>query len=73
MRHVFLSLILLLAAATGAQDTFSIVAVDVAIGHQRATMRAAPVQHADLIVETRHDKIDVGHERVQDLSVKAVE
>jgi uncharacterized Ntn-hydrolase superfamily protein len=32
MRHVFLSLILLLAAATGAQDTFSIVAVDVATG-----------------------------------------
>ena len=39
--------------------TNKIVSVDMAVGHQRATMQAAAVKNRHLIVETYDDQIDL--------------
>ena len=46
-----------------------VVAFDAAVGHQRAPVQAAAVQHRDGIVEAHDDEIDALDERVRGLPV----
>lgn len=46
-----------------------IVAIDVAIGHQGAAVRAAPIQHADGVVKAGNDQVNVRDQRIRRRSI----
>ena len=46
------------------QTAHQVVAVDVAIGHERAAVQAAAVEHADAVVITGDNEIDALDERI---------
>ncbi len=45
------------------QTAHEVVAVDVAIGHQRAAMQASAVHHRDVVVEGHDHQVDIGDQR----------
>ena len=46
-----------------------VVAIDVTVSHQSATMRAAAVKNTDLIVEADRHKIDARNQRMHQLAI----
>jgi len=46
-----------------------IIVVDMSIGHQRAAVKAAAIEHRNLLIELHHDEIDLGNQRISRLSI----